>query len=178
MDLPYRCSSCGRSFDINNVYDQGGGAVICKDCYSQQTAAAQPAQQGAGQFRCVSCGGEFAGDRVYDQGGGSYICHGCYARSAQAGPYSMNYAVSQPSTGKGLIIWGYVCCGVSLLFCPIGFGIAGLVIGIINPTFALHPDSRRFSRIFPRLAGASADSAGKTAVVKTFHLESPPAVLR
>ena len=46
-----------------------------------------------------------------------------------------------PECGKGLkresnsmIVWGYVCGGVAFFFFPIGFGIAGVVIGIINLT--------------------------------------------
>jgi hypothetical protein len=41
---------------------------------------------------------------------------------------------ASPIGGSGLIAAGYICAFVSLLFCPPGFGIAGVVIGIVNIT--------------------------------------------
>ena len=35
---------------------------------------------------------------------------------------------------SNLVVWGYVCGVLALFFLPIAFGIAGMVIGIVNLT--------------------------------------------
>jgi hypothetical protein len=40
--------------------------------------------------------------------------------------------VRSSGSGAGLMVSGYVCAFVSLIFCPPGFGVAGFVIGIVN----------------------------------------------
>jgi hypothetical protein len=56
----------------------------------------------------------------------------------QASVFSETMPIAQPPTiaggSKGIITGGYVCAAISLLFLPPGFGIAGLVLGIIALT--------------------------------------------
>jgi len=35
---------------------------------------------------------------------------------------------------NSMVVWGYVCALLALFIFPLGFGIAGVVIGITNPT--------------------------------------------
>jgi hypothetical protein len=101
--------------------------------------AAAPAVAGA-DYQCSTCGGMFNVDNVYDNGGGTFICKRCHAQRQQpAGAYApaygagtptgLNYGYPQPAY-TGLIIGGYACAAASLIFCPIGFGIGGVSIGI------------------------------------------------
>ena len=59
---------------------------------------------------CKSCGAEILGSAQF--------CNKC----------------GQPAQTVKPIMWGYLCALISLLLFPPAFGIAGLVIGIINLT--------------------------------------------
>jgi hypothetical protein len=104
-----------------------------------------PTQAPAGaDYHCSACGGMFTVDNVYDNGGGTFICKRCHSQRQQqpaGGAYvpnygggpnygaAPNYGYPQPAY-TGLIIGGYACAFASLIFCPIGFGIGGVSIGI------------------------------------------------
>jgi hypothetical protein len=47
----YRCGVCGAAHDVDHVYDEGGGSVICHECYAARAAAlaASTAAAAAGQ---------------------------------------------------------------------------------------------------------------------------------
>ena len=104
---------------------------------------AEPQSRPAGQlYACTGCGGLFPLDGVYDDNG-RIICKRCHVQQAarqstgMGGPLGyggpiVGYAPARPSTGTGMIVSGYICAGVALVFCPIGFGIAAIVIGIKN----------------------------------------------
>jgi len=98
----------------------------------------------APRYACSVCGGLFPVGGVYDDNG-VITCKRCFAECSSPAPrwptqpQSAAYAAQprQPAggaAGAGLIVAGYVCGGVALLFCPPGFGIAGIVIGIVNIT--------------------------------------------
>jgi len=61
---------------------------------------------------CANCGKEMSASVSF--------CPGCGAK------------LKKESTS--LVVWGYVCGGIALFFFPLGFGIAGVVIGIVNIT--------------------------------------------
>src|SRR5688572_4152910 len=37
-EAEYRCSACGGGFDVDHVYDDGDGRVICHGCYARRAA--------------------------------------------------------------------------------------------------------------------------------------------
>lgn len=61
---------------------------------------------------CPYCGAEVREDTRF--------CSGCGERLKKQ--------------SKSLVVWGYVCGVLALFIFPIGFGIAGAVIGIVNLT--------------------------------------------
>jgi len=69
---------------------------------------------------CKNCGNEIANEAA--------ICVKC-------GVATDNFKESsKKSSSKGLIVAGYACGAISLLFFPPGFALAGTVIGIMNLT--------------------------------------------
>jgi len=113
---------------------------------SQQTSgiASSPgltSPMAAPRYACSVCGGLFPVGGVYDDNG-TVICKRCFnersspSQSWPMQPRTLTYAPrpKQPAgtEGTGLIIAGYICAGISLLLCPPGFGLAGIVIGFIN----------------------------------------------
>jgi hypothetical protein len=41
---------------------------------------------------------------------------------------------SKQAQGGSLVVWGYVCAGIALLFLPPLFALASFIIGIVNLT--------------------------------------------
>jgi len=42
------------------------------------------------------------------------------------------HQTTEDNLNKGTVISGYICMGMSLLCCPILFGLAGVILGIVN----------------------------------------------
>ncbi len=84
------------------------------------------------RYTCSICSGMFLYEDVYDDYG-TIVCKRCFSdRSASSCRNAVVPSRREASSDGGLIVAGYVCAVVALLFFPPAFGIAGLVIGIVN----------------------------------------------
>ena len=97
-----------------------------------KTPPPPPLQNQGNSFFCKYCGNQVIAAAV--------ICPSCGAPTSGVPSLQLSDTInpigsSNPSGGSNtLVISGYLCAIISLVFLPPAFGLAGMVIGIINLT--------------------------------------------
>ena len=86
-----------------------GGGAFCRECGCSINRKA---------VICPQCGVP----QQSENGGVSFPTHGGSPRA------------SHQAQGGSLVVWGYVCAGIALLFLPPLFALASFIIGIVNLT--------------------------------------------
>lgn len=92
-----------------------------------------PQQQGGFPFPQQPYGQQPSGQQPYGQPYGQQPYGQDPYGQQQYQPYPPGYGAPPPQRGTQIFsIIGFICAAISLLFCPPGFGIAGIVLGLVG----------------------------------------------